>query len=65
MSDDLSGHPEVYRVWRVYPATHPHRDVRALGVGLDMACEIGRAVVVLDVGAVGARPAVRAGSGRG
>ena len=63
--DDLGRHPEVHCVRRVYPAAHPYRDVRALSVRLDMAFEVGRAAVVLDVGAVGARPAVRAESGRG
>ena len=58
LSDDLSGHPEVHRVWRVYPAAHPHRDVRTLRVGLDMAFEVRRAAVVLDIGTVGTRPAV-------
>ena len=60
--DDLGRHPEAHRLRRVYPATHPHRDVRALRVRLDMALEVGRAALVLDVGAVGARPAI--GTGR-
>ena len=65
MSDHLSRHSEIHRVRRVYPAAHPHRDVRALSVSLDMTLEIGGTAVVLDVGAMGAYPAVRAESGRG